>query len=314
MIIGEVKSSNTKSIVIFGTHNGIFHGDDGVGIAILKIAHANTDIHVVRTDDIEKLKECDIVIDIGGGRFDHHMAGFKICRPTGEKYASAGLVWREFAEKAIKNVMTEEGISIDDDEIAVIKEQIDREIIIPVDMEDNGEKISSHTFSFIPTFLPSWFKKPNYDDAFDRVVAIVCNILKEIIKDKALKIAAVKELQKRYDSIHDGILELPTQTIQWLEDVVRYNENHNYIVKFVVFPHSAGGWAAQSVPPSIEKRFDQLVSFPKEWAGGNKETLPAISGIPDALKCHNGCFFVKAETKESILEMCRIAITQATIN
>jgi uncharacterized UPF0160 family protein len=55
-------------------------------------------------------------------------------------------------------------------------------------------------------------------------------------------------------------------------------------------------------------RFDQLVSFPKEWAGGNEKTLPEISGIQDATFCHNGCFFARSKTKESILEMCRVAM------
>jgi uncharacterized UPF0160 family protein len=45
-----------------------------------------------------------------------------------------------------------------------------------------------------------------------------------------------------------------------------------------------------------------------EWAGGNEKTLPEISGIQDATFCHNGCFFVRSKTKESILEMCRVAM------
>lgn len=308
MIIGVGERCNTKCTMNFGTHNGIFHCDELLGIAILEIAHMNTDAYVVRTRNIDELNKFDIVIDIGGGMFDHHMAGFNVCRPTGEKYASAGLVWKEFAEKAIRNVMTEEGISIDDDEIKAIKELIDREVIIPVDMEDNGEKVSNHTFSFIPKFLPSWMEVPNYDDAFCRVEAIVFSIMKEIIKDKIVQVATKKELQKRYDCINDGILEIPAQTMPWLEDVVSYNQTHNYNVKFVIFPYPAEGWAAQSVPPSIEKKFEQLVSFPKEWAGGNEQTLPVISGIQDATFCHNGCFFARAKTKESVLEMCRIAM------
>ena len=308
MIIGVGENSNTKCTMKFGTHNGIFHCDEVVGIAILEIAHMNTETYVVRTRNLDELNKLDIVIDIGGGMFDHHMPGFNVCRPTGEKYASAGLVWREFAEEAIKNIMTEEGISINEDEIKAIKEQIDREFIIPVDMEDNGEKISNHIFSFIPKFLPSCLETPNYDDAFSRVQAIVFDILKEIIKDKVVQVATKKELQKRYDFINDGILEIPAQTMPWLEDVVSYNESHEYRVKFIIFPYSAGGWAAQSVPPSIEKKFEQLISFPKEWAGGNEKTLPEISGIMNATFCHNGCFFARAKSKDAILEMCRIAM------
>ncbi len=309
MFIGVGENSSTKCTMKFGTHNGIFHCDEVLAMAALIIAYGNTKIYVVRTRNPDKLNELDIVIDIGGGKFDHHMPGFNVCRPTGEKYASAGLVWREFAEEAIKNIMTKEGISINEDEIKAIKEQIDREFIIPVDMEDNGEKISNHTFSFISKFLPSWLETPNYDDAFSRVLAIVVDILEAIIKDKIVQVATKKELQKRYDFINDGILEIPAQTMPWLEDVVSYNESHGYRVKFIIFPYPAGGWAAQSVPPSIEKKFEQLVSFPKEWAGGNEKTLPAISGIKDAIFCHNGCFFVRAKSKDGIIKMCKIAMS-----
>lgn len=292
MIIGVGGTVNTECTLNFGTHNGIFHCDEVVGIAVLEIAHIDIDAYVVRTRNPNELNKLDIVIDIGSGMFDHHMAGFDVCRTTGEKYASAGLVWRNFAEEAIKNVMSKEGVSINDDEIKAIKEYIDREIIIPVDMEDNGEKISSHTFSFVPKFLPSWINPKNYDDAFSKVEKIVYDILREIIRDKVVQIATKKELQKRYDCIDDGILEIPAQTMSWLEDVVRYNESHNYKVKFVIFPYPAGGWAAQCVPPSIDERMAQLVPFPKAWAGGNEETLPNISGIQDAIFCHNGCFLL----------------------
>lgn len=310
MIIGVGERCNTKCAMNFGTHNGIFHCDEVVGIAILGLAYMNTNVYVVRTRNIDELNKLNIVIDIGGGMFDHHMAGFNVCRPTGEKYASAGLVWKEFAEEAIRNVMTEKDISIDDAEIKSIKEQIDKEVILPVDMEDNGEKVSNHSFSFIPKFLPSWMEVPNYNEAFCKVGSIVFDILKEIIKDMLVQVVAKKELQKRYACINDGILEIPTQAMPWLEYVVNYNQFHNCIVKFVIFPYPAGGWAAQSVPPSIEKKFEQLVPFPKEWAGGNEQTLPLVSGIQDAIFCHNGCFFARAKNKESVLEMCRIAMNQ----
>jgi len=307
MIIGVGENANPKCTMNFGTHNGIFHCDEVVGIAILELAHIETDAYVVRTRNLDELHKLNVVIDIGGGMFDHHMMGFNLCRPTGEMYASAGLVWKKYAERAIRNVVMD-GISIDSDEIQAIKEQIDREVILLVDLEDNGKKISNHVFSFIPKFLPAWLETPDYDTAFSKVEAIVFDILKELIKDKVVQIATQKELQKRYNNIDDSILEIPAQTMPWLEDVVSYNQKHNHSVKFVIFPYPAGGWAAQCVPPSMEKKFGQLVPFPKEWAGATEKTLPQISGIPDATFCHNWLFFARAKTKQSIIQMCKIAM------
>lgn len=309
MIISIGEEKNPKCSLHFGMHSGMFHCDEVVGIAILEMAHLGMDAQLVRTRDLEMLKQLDIVIDIGGGMFDHHMAGFNLCRATGEKYASAGLVWQAFAEKAIKNAMAEEKIIIGDEDILAIKDEIDREVIIPVDLEDNGEKVNFHLFSFVPSFVPTWCEEnPDYDSAFGKAEKVVFEILRVRIRDKIVRIATKKELQKRYNNIEDGILEIPAQTMPWLNEVLSYNEEHNHRVKFVIFPYPAGGWAAQCVPPSIKEKFEQLVPFPKEWAGADEKSLPEISGIPDATFCHNGCFFIRATTKQSIIEMCKIAL------
>ena len=71
MIISIGKHCNTSCTMNIGTHNGIFHCDEVIGIAILEIAHMKTDIYVVRTRDINELNKLDIVIDIGYGMFDH---------------------------------------------------------------------------------------------------------------------------------------------------------------------------------------------------------------------------------------------------
>ncbi len=308
MIKGIGQTANLLCALNFGTHGDVFHGDDVVGTAIFEMAFMDKEIYVVRTKNEQELSKLDIVIDIGGGELDHHIAGFNVRRPTGEKYASAGLVWKKYGEMAIRSIMNENGITISAEEIQIVKEQIDKEIIVFVDMEDNGEKVSNHVFSFVPQFLPTWLEAPDYDAAFMRAENLVYNILKEYIKNKITQFPTKKELQSRYSTIEDGILEIPAQRMQWLEEILNYNERHNNAVKFVIFPYPAGGWAAHCVPPSMEEKFKQLVSFPKEWAGGNKKTLPEISGIPDATFCHNGRFFAKAESRDSVMMMCKIAM------
>ena len=205
--------------------------------------------------------------------------------------------------------MIQEGIYFDVEEVKRTKEQIDKEIFIPVDMEDNGDKISFHTFSFVPKFRPYWKKNPkDYDECFGRAVATAIDILREIIRDKVAEVDTKKELQNRIRSAEDGMMLLSDQEMPWKEGVCSYNREHNNEIKFVIFPYPAGGFAAQCVPPSMEKEFDQLVPFPEAWAGGNEETLPEISGIPDAIFCHNKRFFARAKSKESVIRMCEIAM------
>ncbi len=308
MIKGVGGRCSTECAMNFGTHNGIFHCDEVVGIAILDLVYNDIDTYVVRTRNLDELKKLDVVIDVGGGMFDHHISGFNVHRLSGVKYASAGLVWKEYAEKAIRSVMSGEKMYIDYNDIEIIKKQIDEEIIVKVDMEDNGEEAGTNLLSFITEFLPSWTEKSDYDGAFHKVESIAVEVLRKIIKNKIVQIKTRIELNKRLTYVDDGILEIPAQNMPWIEEVVLYNRAHNYNVKFVIFPYPAGGYAAQSVPPSIEKKFEQLVSFPQKWAGGNEHTLPQITGIKDATFCHNGCFFVRAKTKKAIIEMCKLAM------
>lgn len=345
MIMDIGKTFNPKYKLHFGTHDGIHHVDELVGITILEIAYIKEEAYLVRTRKYDELNKLDIVIDVGEGKFDHHISGFNTCRETGEMYASAGLVWKCFAEKAISNIATEQGVYIHNDEIKIIKEQIDKEIIIPIDMEDNGKKVMKHKFSFIPKFRPTWLETPDYNIAFYKAEKIAFEIMKKIIKCKIEQIVTKKQLKRKHeyiitavnafeiskriikhkiaqivakkklpkicDSVNNGIIEIPSQIFPWLEGVTRYNKNHNNSISFVIFPYPSGGWAAQCVPPSIKEEFEQLVPFPKEWAGENEKTLPKITGIKEATFCQNGRFFAKAKTKNAIIQMCKIAIIKA---
>lgn len=79
-------------VLTIGTHNGIFHADEVLACAILCLINSNMSVQILRSRDYEMLKHCDICVDIGGGKFDHHQAAFNETRENGIKYASAGLV------------------------------------------------------------------------------------------------------------------------------------------------------------------------------------------------------------------------------
>lgn len=310
MIIGLGKRYNEKCAINFGTHSGVFHCDEIIGIAILEIAYKNFDTYVVRTRDLDELRNVNIAVDVGGGEFDHHIKDFKKARQTGERYASAGLVWEKFASKAIMNVVDNEKVIVTEKQIIEIKEQIDREVIIPIDLEDNGLQVINHTFSFVTKFLPAWVEDTNYDESFIEVERISRTIFEKIIKNKIAQVISREYIQDKLSKNITRVLEIPSQSMPWLEEILEYNKSHNDFVKFVIFPYPSGGWAAQCVPPSPERKFEQLCPFPSKWAGQDERTLPEISGIKDAIFCHNGCFFARATSRDSIIAMCEIALTK----
>jgi len=326
-----------------GTHNGIFHCDEVVAVAILNLLRDN--VSVIRSRNIEFLnRKCDVLVDIGGGEFDHHQKGGNGERKNGVRYASAGLVWREYGNAIISKIAKENNITLSERENKLLVYLIDRDVIQVVDKEDNGEKVDNHLFSFVSSFLPDWDdESPNFDGQFQKCANVAFTLLKrqitsyilnyacyknyqvpilsdnmvaetqiaaEIRKSKAAKDRAEMEFLRRLQIgyYHVGnVLEIPSQTMPWQELVIKNNEKHSDApIDFVIFPYPAGGHAIQCVPPSMDEMFQQRIPLPKSWAG-ETERLTAISGIEGATFCHNGRFFARAETRDGVMKMAKLA-------
>lgn len=305
-----------NNILVIGTHNGLFHSDEVVACAILCLTNSDKHIHILRSRDQSMLNLCDICVDIGGGTYDHHQAGFNKARKNNIKYASAGLVWKDFGKQLIKQFLVNYFNDTHCD-LNYIFKLFDNEFILPVDCEDNGCSTNlEHCFKFISSFLPLWFELNDNESnkQFAKALSTTIIILKEELKTTIGKVVSeelVLENWHNQNYSENSILELPSQAIEWLETVININASiKDSHINFVIFPYPNGGWAAQCVPPSLENKFGQRVPFPKKWAGQTKN-LPIISGIAGATFCHNGCFFIRATDKESIVKMCELALDSA---
>ncbi len=309
--LGEIPER--QNALVIGTHPRTFHCDELVACATLCLLNPHIPIYILRTrDDIKSLSQCDICVDVGGGEYDHHQAGFNKSRKNGIKYASAGLVWKSYGKQLIKLISEKyfSGIKCNIDSIFI---EFDANCISLVDCEDNGKKADKHCFSFITSFLPLWFDN-DFDRQFKKALICTIDVLEEELKSIIGKgIASSIIIPSRWNNenyFNNGILELPSQTIDWLEAVVSFNSisTKTKRANFVIFPYPDGGWAAQCVPPSMENKFGQIIPFPAEWAG-QTDKLAEISGIQGSTRCHNGRFFARATSKKAIIQMCTIATT-----
>ena len=308
----------SSDILTVGTHNGTFHEDELVAIAILFLLKGSDKVWVVRTRDEKILNKCDICVDVGGGTFDHHMSGFNLQRSNGIKYASAGLVWNVFGKELIKSFQSQyfSGYEIN---LRSVFETFDREVISIVDCVDNGIPYDGvNLFSFVPAYRPLWFQTSSneFNEQFRKALVVTLSVLKEQLIACMAKVLSNKILWDNwmdYDLFHDWILEIPSQTIDWVDTIIDFNNSTPCDfarVNFVMFPYPNGGWAAQCVPPSHEDKFGQRIPFPRAWAGHTND-LPAITGVATATFCHNGCFFVRAKDKDDVTRLCLIATNQA---
>lgn len=308
-----------KDYFIIGTHNGVFHCDEIVACAILCLSYEKTQpICIIRTRNEKELEQCDICVDIGGGKYDHHHSGFNEKRENGSLYASAGLVWRSYGDSIIANELSlfhsPESFPYRDDLFSIF----DDTVISLVDNEDNGKQSKPHSFMFIPLFLPTWDEPiHDFNSQFKKALDITIIVLHQQLKHSISSFLAKNIIEVRYRNVEyfsNHILEVPCQSDIWFDEIIRINSIisvfpilEDNIINFIIFPYPDGGWAAQCVPPSFEEKFKQLVPFPRSWAG-KTFTLAKISGVESATFCHNNCFFVRATLKEDVIELCKLAM------
>ncbi len=303
-----------SSITII-THNGNFHADDVFAVATLMLAVKHSDfpawrerlIKVLRTRDPEIIAAGDFVVDVGtvydeeNNRFDHHQEGGAGERANGIPYASFGLVWKKFGEKLAGS--------------KAAADSIEQKIVMPIDGVDNGVDMYKPVFpDVVPygiydvlySFFPTWKEKDiNIDEVFMTVVDLARDILsREItrVKDNAEARMMIEEAYQKSESKEIILLDTryPAEALSALEQ-------HPEPL-FVVRPDDQNGtWKVNTLRKS-RGSFKSKKDLPASWAGKRDGELAQISGVPDALFCHNKLFLAVAQSKEGALELAKKAL------
>lgn len=298
-----VMMENTKDFKKIGTHDGRFHADEVMATAILKELF---EIELTRTRDPEKLKELDIVYDVGDGEFDHHQVD-KEFRESGTPYAASGLVWRKFGKDVVRNNAPD----FSDDEINNVFRYIDRNLIEALDASDNGIRAAMNIIptpnisTIISNFNPPWdADEENEDEYFHQAVNLADVILGNALAQQISTVKAKAHIEAAFDRRSRPELLILDRSYPWarlLNSIDRDKE-----VLYVVFPREEE-YLLQTVRGhggSLGNR----KSLPEEWAGKRDEELNEIVGIDDAIFCHSGRFIAGAKSFDSIIKMAEIAI------
>src|ERR1700761_8235515 len=119
--------------MLIATHDGSFHADEVFAVAALRLLGGP--LEVVRTRDREVLASADLRVDVGfrhdpsTGDFDHHQRDFDGVRENGIRYASFGLIWREYGVRVCDG----------DQEVA---DAVDVSLVQGVDANDTGQHLT----------------------------------------------------------------------------------------------------------------------------------------------------------------------------
>ncbi len=288
---------NDKTIA---THNGNFHADDVFSIAAFKILCPA--FKLIRTRDSELIAKADIVIDVGGeydpetDRFDHHQRGGAGERENGIPYSSFGLIWQKYGLEICQGKSD-------------VANAVDAGLVSTIDAIDCGHvKGVAEGISLSQTigmFNPTWQEESDFDACFDEAVDFASRVLMRFIAAASGGISAKAIVAKAIDEAADPRVIVLEKYTPWKRTVHALSEEALY----VIYPAPTGQWRIQTVPVEPGS-FDNRKSLPKAWAGLSGSELQEVSGIDDAMFCHNGLFIAGAESFESTMKMAAIAVEQ----
>ena len=286
--------------ITIATHNGNFHADDVFSIAALKQVFPS--FNLVRTRDLAVIAKADIVIDVGGeynadaGRFDHHQRGGAGQRDNGIPYSSFGLIWQKYGLQICQG----------NQEVA---DSVDAGLVSTIDAIDCGhvegvaQGISlSHTISL---FNPTWQEESSFDSCFNEAVDFAARVLTRFIASASGGISAKDIVAKAIENAQDPRVIVLEKYTPWKRTVHSLSQD----ALFVVYPSETGQWRIQTVPVELGS-FEDRKPLPKPWAGLSDDELQAVTGLDDAMFCHNGLFIAGAKSFESTIKMAAMALAQ----
>jgi uncharacterized UPF0160 family protein len=287
------------------THNGTFHADDVFAFAILRAATDGA-VELIRTRDASLWAAADVVFDVGGTydrearRYDHHMRD-KPLRPSGEPFSSAGLVWRDFGEAAIPNLLPAAASDLH----ARIAAMVDQGLIRDVDLMDNGAMTPTpgHVSTVIEAFNVTFVEDDREENiAFLQAVDVASAVLARVCA-RAHAAALAEETVATAAAIAEDprIIVLDTR-VPW-EDAVFDLQLADAL--YVIRP-AGDAWTCSAVSPE-RGSFAQRQPLPDAWGGLRDEAFAALTGIADATFCHPARFVCGARSREGIVALARIA-------
>jgi uncharacterized UPF0160 family protein len=291
--------------VLIATHDGSFHADEVFAIAALGLLGER--IEVLRTRDREVLAGADVRVDVGfrydpeTGDFDHHQREFDRARANGIRYASFGLVWREYGVRVCEG----------DEEVA---DAVDASLVQGVDANDTGQQLTESLVEgaypltvngVIGAFNARWDETLTPEQErlrFDEAVDLARGILAREVLSAASGRRSVRIVHDAIAAATDPrLIELPVNA-PWKQVLVPAAPDALYII----YPKRQG-YGLEAVPRDLGS-FENRRDLPAAWGGLEGDDLVAVTGVPDALFCHAKRFLVVASSHEGIVQLARLAL------
>ncbi|XP_073973730.1 MYG1 exonuclease [Rhodnius prolixus] len=309
-----------------GTHNGVFHCDEVLGCAMLKILRPGAQI--IRTRDEDKLAKCDIVIDVGSIydleklRFDHHQRDFNHTMSTlipnkkwTIKLSSAGLVYCHYGKDILRALVK----NINESDLEKLFDRMYESFIQEIDAIDNGIPICEGQANYtINTNLSARVKRLNkrwnqddfneekaFSDAMNMVSKEFEGQVSYYVKDwLPARDIVLQAINNRFKIHLSGSIIHLSQNCPWKGHFFDLEKELNLppTIKFVLFDGGQGMWRVQAVSLD-EDSFLLRVPLLESWRGLREDKLFQVSGIEGIKFVHSSGFIGGNSSMQGALEM-----------
>lgn len=269
-----------------GVHDGSFHADEISACALLVHFGLVERSKVFRSRNLEILKTCEFVCDVGGvydstiKRFDHHQADYK------GDLSSAGMILSFLKDtQKISNALYD---------------HLNHSWIMGVDAHDNGRcsvEIGTSTFShIIANFMPIRYdaSEEELNVSFGMALDFTIAHLGRMV-ERFYYMRSCREEVEAAMRASDEVLYFD-KLIPWM-DLFFELGGEEHPARFVIMP-SPSGWKLRGIPPNSRDRMKVRQMLPEKWAGLLDEKLAEVSGIPGAIFCHKGRFISVWKSKQ----------------
>jgi len=293
------------------THDGPFHADDVLAVAILTKIYKQ--YNVTRTRDKQIIDQADFVVDVGGvydhvlRRYDHHMRN----PPMASKdhvLSSAGLIWRHYAKSYLNAIGIPSTYVFKDDTIDLHNQVISilrYRWINPIDLNDNGVIHTQTPISDVVGALAPIIGQKNsegYDQQFDLAVDMVSTIFERAC------FHAVDTIIKHYqfrthtpDYLHDGKVMISKY------EVSNFKYLSEGLVHFVIYPvqdFRKEGCVYYIIRPIYQSLTGKYkTAIPEHLLGLDESALKDL-GFNDILFVHHSGFMTRARTINAAIGFC----------
>ncbi len=301
----------TSSFMRIGTHDGSFHADDVLAVAILTTIYPNH--QVVRSRDIDILNLMDILIDVGDvydhriKRYDHHMHNPPKDK-FGHMFSSAGLIWRHYAKIYLETIGIPKDFMFEGnvfDLITNVERHIRIHWIHPIDRADNGLAQGPTAISeIVRSMRPIHPERSDqrYNDLFIETVSMVSHIFKRSCFHSADHVIAKTQcMNSEKKVLLDGkviVSQLPFHNYK----VLYATPSHFSICPSDVYKGSELHFVVRPIIDVNTKSF--RTSFPQEVLGCRANTIEQRLGVKGVNYIHHNGHLALVNSEEEAIALC----------